>query len=324
LTSIDVIIPTRNRHARLAQTLEALSSLRDRRVTAIVVDDASDVSATRIVESTNGLAVRLLRLEDQNGPARARNVGAFAATAPLLGFVDDDVDVDALWLNEHLGAVARDPHHTISIGPLLAPTDWNPTPWNRWEAETLAVEYRRMLRGEYSPTFRQFFTGNAVVPRQLFLDAGGFDERFLRAEDIELAIRLQKAGGVFRFTPEAIGWHYSRRSLESWRAIPRQYAFYDQKIAELHDPAWVSVIDRELAHRNPVTRAFLSVARAPVGGSASSALATVAGIVLSRGATMNVGQKLLSLAWQAEYIREWTGVADNPDLAPLRAKFARP
>jgi tRNA uridine 5-carboxymethylaminomethyl modification enzyme len=43
-----------------------------------------------------------------------------------------------------------------------------------------------MVDGVYDPTWRQFFTGNAVVRRDYLVDAGGFDESFTRAEDIEL------------------------------------------------------------------------------------------------------------------------------------------
>src|SRR6185295_4881663 len=99
--------------------------------------------------------------------------------------------------------IKRGPHSVV-IGPLAAPPDWRPTPWNRWEAETVEAEYDRMIRGVYEPTWRQFFTGNAFLRRADFLDAGGFNETFRRAEDIELGYRLHRLGCEFVFEPEAI------------------------------------------------------------------------------------------------------------------------
>jgi GT2 family glycosyltransferase len=324
MTDIDVVVASRNRHARLERTLCSLARLRDADLMhVIVIDDASDDAVQEAICVPPGLDVRIARLDSQGGPARARNAGVALGSATYIAFVDDDVDVDANWLAGHLDAVRESPGRTVSIGPLLAPKDWRPTPWNRWEASTLAVEYARMRRGDYRPTVRQFFTGNAVVPRALFESTGGFDERFMRAEDVELAIRLNKVCASFVFTPDAIGWHYSRRSLTSWRSIPKQYAFYDRRIADLHDPKWAVMIQNELDGRNVATKAFLGISKTPTLGAIASVGAVCFGVAASRGPAARVGRMLLSLAWQAEYVREWSGVAKNPDLAPLRAKFGQ-
>jgi GT2 family glycosyltransferase len=320
MTTVEVIIATRNRHARLARTLDSLArQVGGPPALVTVVDDASEPPVEGSVPIPAGLPVRIVRLDESGGPARARNLGARASSATLLAFVDDDVDADPLWLQQHL--VAASHAATVSIGPLLAPPDWRPTPWNRWEAATLANEYRRMARGEYQATFRQFFTGNAVVPRALFEASGGFDERFLRAEDVELGIRLERAGARFAFTSAAIGWHYAHRSLASWRKIPRQYAFYDGVIGALHDPGWGAMIDRELAGRSGTTRAFLRVARTGLAGAAVTGAALYGGIVLSRGPVLPIGQRLLSLAWQAEYVRARVGIGDAAESAAQNAMF---
>ncbi len=173
MATVDVVIATFNRPARLARTLAALEGQTRRDFGVIVIDDAS----TPPVESTldprffASLRLRVLRLDDNHGPGRARNLGIAASEADLIAFVDDDVDPVPGWLATHV-AVA-DPQ-TVSIGPLLAPPGWRPTPWNWWEAATLAREYRRMEEGLYAPTFRQFFTGNALVHRADLIAAGLF------------------------------------------------------------------------------------------------------------------------------------------------------
>jgi GT2 family glycosyltransferase len=321
MTSVDVVIATRNRPARLQRTLTSLATQVGGGLDRVfVVDDGGVPPAQTCVDAPSALDIRFLRMAEPGGPARARNAGVAESQAEFVAFIDDDVDADPGWLQQHLGAIRAAPT-TISIGPLLAPPDWRPTPWNRWEARTIAHEYRRMERGDYAPTFRQFFTGNAVVPRALFEAAGGFDERFLRAEDVELGIRLKRAGGHFVFTPGAIGWHYAWRSLTSWRSIPRQYAFYDQVIGALHDPGWGAMIDRELAGRSGATRAFLRAARTGAAGPIFTSMATYAGIALSRRPLLPIGQRLLSLAWQAEYVRARAGAGNIAETASLSSMF---
>ena len=48
-----------------------------------------------------------------------------------------------------------------------------------------------------------------------FLNVGGFDSRFQRAEDVELAFRLRSRGVRFVFNPDANVLHYASRSSES-------------------------------------------------------------------------------------------------------------
>jgi len=65
-------------------------------------------------------------------------------------------------------------------------------PWVRWEQEMLMKQYKALLRKDWPATARQFYTGNASVRRSHIVAAGGFDEGFRRAEDVELAYRLDK------------------------------------------------------------------------------------------------------------------------------------
>ena len=69
---------------------------------------------------------------------------------------------------------------------------------------------------------RQFYTGNASIRREHLLKAGGFDPRFRRAEDIELAFCFSDLDLLFHFDPAAKGWHY-RCSLRAWLNISTSY-----------------------------------------------------------------------------------------------------
>jgi glycosyltransferase involved in cell wall biosynthesis len=133
---VDVVIPTYNRQRRLEATLRALERQTYRRFEVFVVDDASTPAVT-LTPHMAELGITVIRQVRNSGPGAARNAGVAAGTSPLVAFVDDDVDPDPHWLAYHVAAHGR-ADALVTIGPLLAPPDWSPTPWNWWEAETLA------------------------------------------------------------------------------------------------------------------------------------------------------------------------------------------
>ena len=248
---VEVVIPTFNRHARLLRTLASLDRQTFRDFSVTVVDDCSSppVAGAIPVRLMASLGIRVLTTAGNSGPGAARNLGVGASSAPYIAFIDDDVDAAPLWLETHLVAAESGPE-VVTFGPLLAPPGWSPTPWNCWEAETLRREYERMSAGLYAPTWRQFFTGNALVRRERLLRVGGFDERFTRAEDIELGLRMHNAGCRFVFNDQGIGWHHARRTLGSWLRIPREYARFDVAMDRMYpETRLLEVLDRERAER---------------------------------------------------------------------------
>jgi GT2 family glycosyltransferase len=304
MPEIDVVIATRDRPAPLARCLEHLARQSFTDFEVIVVDDGSTtpIEETLPTELRERLTLRILRNEESGGPARARNRGIADSQATYIAFVDDDVCVDPELLALHHTAAEAHPGRVAVIGSLSAPADWRPTPWNDWEARQLEVEYRRMVAGEYGATWRQFHTGNAFVERAAVLEVGGFDERFTRAEDIELALRMHQRGVAFYFEPRAIGWHYAHRTLAAWRLIPQRYARTDVAMDRLHpDTEWLPNVQRELSRRHPLLRAMrLGLGRGPLR-PAATALATASAQALYRLGARRTALYALSMVYDLEY-----------------------
>jgi GT2 family glycosyltransferase len=141
-------------------------------------------------------------------------------------FLDDDVVPSPTLLEIH-AAVQGNADDLVVVGPMYPPTDWQRSVWVRWEERQLLKQYAAMDQGLYACTPRQFYTGNASAPRDLLLRSGGFDQRFKRAEDVELAFRLWAMGARFQFEPNADVLHYASRSFKSWMRTPYQYGRYD-------------------------------------------------------------------------------------------------
>jgi glycosyltransferase involved in cell wall biosynthesis len=234
--TVSVVIPTYNRASRLQRVLAALSTQTydPSSFEVVVVSDGSSDGTDEYLAGAATPFDLVVASQPNAGPAAARNRGVQLARAPLVLFVDDDVMATAELIDEHVATHAREPGDTVVIGPMLTPPDFQLSAWIEWEQTMLYKQYDSLARGIYAPTYRQFYTGNASVPRSSILAVGGFDVRYRRAEDVELAYRLSEAGARFVFNDRAIGYHYAERSFRSWLQNAREYGKNDVIFAEEH------------------------------------------------------------------------------------------
>jgi glycosyltransferase involved in cell wall biosynthesis len=253
--TISIVVPTYNRLERLRRVLAALADQTypaDDLEIIVVSDGATDGTDDymRRVCQPN-----LTFLTQANaGPAVARNTGVAHARGRLVLFVDDDVIATPCLVARHVECHRREGPGTVVIGPMLTPPDFRMSPWTRWEQTMLYKQYAAMERGDYAPTSRQFYTGNASLGRAELTAAGGFDPRFRRAEDVELAYRLEAAGLKFSFDFEAIGYHYADRTFESWLRIASEYGTNDVVFACEGREWMLARLAEEYSYRNPLVR----------------------------------------------------------------------
>lgn len=174
---IGYVLPTRNRHDRLAKTLSALGELPPHDAEVVVVDNASHAPPPAPVRLPNGIAVRLVMLPRNIGAA-ARNEGAarVARRRQWIVMLDDDsYPLDTAFLDalrqtpEDVGAVAAE---------ILLPAS------GEHEAGGLP----------------EVFTGcGAAIRRDLFLALGGYDRSFdYYAEEYDFCARLLLSGRRIR------------------------------------------------------------------------------------------------------------------------------
>ncbi|HWP47983.1 MAG TPA: glycosyltransferase family A protein [Candidatus Limnocylindrales bacterium] len=223
---ISIIIPTHNRSEMLPRTLGALA----KQTTApedyevIVVADGCQDSTSDVVRSLQ-LPYTLIFVEQPAlGAAAARNHGARLATAPLLLFLDDDMEATPELVRAHLTT------HTAYPGGVVLGYFPVAVRENITDIFEISVKlwwdkgFQARSQPSHRFTFWDFCTGNVSLPRQLFNDLGGFDERFhgKAGEDYEFGIRLLKRRVRFRFIREAASIHHGELSLE--RSLQRATA----------------------------------------------------------------------------------------------------
>ncbi len=283
-----VVMPTHGRRASLLRVLRALGR-QDTPTGAFEVVVVCDGDMDGSAAACRALAPRLpypLRVLEQpnSGPAAARNRGVGAACAPLIVFLDDDVEPDKGLIAAHLDA-QEGQELCVTIGPLLPPPDARLSAWGSYEERTLCRQYDAMINGWWPPDFRQFYTGNAALLKRHIEAAGGFDAAFRRAEDVELALRLRDRGLHFVFLPHARGWHYVRRSFASWLRVPTAYGAADVAMARAGRPELLGDVCRDFRYNRSaaVRRLTLLCAGRPAlarpAGAGLGLLTRMAGLV---------------------------------------------
>jgi glycosyltransferase involved in cell wall biosynthesis len=307
---VSVVVPTYNRWASLRRLLEGLAkqTFPHDQFEVVVVDDGSaDATLERLRDVRVPYVLRGVYQPNQ-GPGAARNLGVAQARSDLIIFLDDDVLPDPDLIAQHVRLHRAEPDCVV-IGPMVAPGSWARPPWIRWEEEILDVQYRAMLNGEYECTPRQFYTGNASLARARFLAAGGFDSRFKRAEDVELAYRMRDQGARFVFRAEPLVYHYAERSFDAWCRTPYQYGRYDVLMDREKGHEALSCAAHEFHRRHVLTRLL---ARACVGHQrlVRSTIVTLRGVASAADAVGASGPARLALSAIFNLLY-WQGVSDE-------------
>jgi GT2 family glycosyltransferase len=228
---ISVVVPTRNRPARLRALLASLlaQSFPRECFEVIVVDDAGDPGAAQAPvqdAAAQGLAARCETLRARSGPAVARNAGWRAAGGAVIAFTDDDCVAPPDWLQALATAAAAHPNAIVQ-----GPTQPDPA-----ERHALGLLARTVTVEGLGP---QYETCNIAYPRPALEALGGFDEGFgaaPAAEDTDLAWRAIEHGYTTVFAPDAlmhhaverIGIRGSLRVARRWEAATRIFAEHPQ------------------------------------------------------------------------------------------------
>jgi glycosyltransferase involved in cell wall biosynthesis len=261
---ISVVVPTYNRLGRLRHVITALEqqAYPSDAYEVIVISDGSTDGTHAYLETLRTTMPLRWFPQSNRGPAAARNAGIQKAGGEFIVFIDDDVVPEPQLLAEHARSHHDAGQDVVVLGPLLTPEGFEMVPWVRWEQEMLMKQYRALLRGDWPATARQFYTGNASLRRSHILSAGGFDEDFRRAEDVELAYRLANKGLDFVFNMQAVGMHFAERSFRAWLDAAYTYGRNDVIFARDRDQKWLlSAVRKEFRERHILIQSLVRMCR---------------------------------------------------------------
>ncbi len=216
--SVSLVIPGRNCQRTIRQCLAAAVAVREdpasRLDEILFVDDGSTDDTPKIVGE---FPVTLVPGAGR-GPGSARNLGWRTARNPLVWFVDSDcvAEPDALRkLLPHMndpgvGAVSGS-YGIMNPESLLA----------RLIHEEIIERHLRMrTRVDFLATF------NVLYRKAALEQVGGFDERYLKAQDAELSFRVQAAGYELHFELESRVKHYHEQHWLKYLRTQRHQGYW--------------------------------------------------------------------------------------------------
>ena len=235
LPSVTVAVCTRDGADRLPRCLDALLDIQypAERLDLLVVDNAPRDASTHALIERNYPAIRYV-VEPLPGLDRARNRAIMSSGSEIVAFTDDDVSVDAGWV-ETIGRLLAGEPDVDAVTGLVVPDEMDV------EAQRLFEEYGGFSRGfdkryERVDTVSgeraarrhggagRFGTGaNMAFRRTVFDRIGLFDPALdvgtptNGGGDLEMFFRVLKEGGTLVYEPAAIVRHRHRRSYEALR-----------------------------------------------------------------------------------------------------------
>ena len=235
LPSVTVAVCTRDGAGRLPQCLDALLALDYPRelVDLVVVDNAPRDTSTLALIERHYPSIRYV-VEPVPGLDRARNRAITSSRSEIVAFTDDDVSVDAGWV-EAIGRIFAGEPDVDAVTGLVVPDEMDV------EAQLLFEEYGGFSRGfdrryERVDTVSgeraarrhggsgRFGTGaNMAFRRRVFDRIGLFDPALdvgtptNGGGDLEMFFRVLKEGGTLVYEPAAIVRHRHRRTYEALR-----------------------------------------------------------------------------------------------------------
>jgi GT2 family glycosyltransferase len=225
-----IIICTRNRAADLEANLPALGRLAPPPggYEVLVVDNGSTDGTAEVVKAAaqRDGAIRYVR-EERPGLSHARNRGIGEARGELIAFLDDDARPAADWLPELEKGFAEP--RVAAVGGRVAPSFAGRSGWPDWLPERLRGFFsvldrpdRRYLRyPDYPAGTNIAFRTSAFAEVGLFdADLGRSGASLLSMEEVDLCLRLERAGGRILYLPGAVVHHAVReeRLTRDWVA----------------------------------------------------------------------------------------------------------
>jgi mycofactocin system glycosyltransferase len=223
---VDVVIPVRDDASSLVPLLAELDGFH-----VTVVDDGSS-DESELASCVNATAATLVSLDDNRGPAFARNAGAARGARPLLWFIDADASLgNARDVARALQSEFADPL-VGAAAPRVQGAD-GPSRREKFEHHFGALDLGPQ-GGLVVPGGAVGYVPSAclMVRRAAFGD--GFDESLRSGEDVDFVWRLHDQGWLVRYRADVVVSHRARSSWGGWWRQRQGYGESSAALASRH------------------------------------------------------------------------------------------
>ena len=247
---VTVVVMTRDRWPDLR------ASLPRHRAPVVLVDNGS-ADGTPDLVAEHFPHVEVVRLPENLG-AGARNVGVERARTPYVAFADDDSWWEPDALDRAADVLDAHPRLAVLAGRMLVGADDRPDPI----CDLMAGSPLGRAADLPGPSVLGFLACGAVVRREAYLSAGGFDDLvFFMGEEERLALDLSVAGWGLSYVPEVVAHHHPSPARDT--AARRTRAARNRLLTALLRRPWpvvLRVLGETLRLGRPGLRAVLETA----------------------------------------------------------------
>jgi len=232
--STAVIIPTYNGAHKVLNVLKALEKQTYKEFITILVIDGSTDRTERLIERFRpSLSLSIVKQENK-GRAGARNAGAAATNADLLIFIDDDMRPLPNCIELHVKHHLDYPNSALS-GNQLEDTKKAKTDFQLYKAKRgefwMSTYPKDFAKLKHEDLF--FTSANCSIPRNVFYQFDGFDERLNDCEDFDLSARMLMGGIDIYLNKKCLGWHDDFITAKKYITRQREYRKAWQRLLEL-------------------------------------------------------------------------------------------
>ena len=220
---VSVVVASHGREDRLPILLDALAAqtVPRERWEVVVAHTYPAAIAERLLgqhELARDGVLREVRVDPSAArPSVQRNAALAVARGPVVAFTDDDCRPVETWVERLLERHAEEPAAIVQGATRADPID----------LERIGSPLYMRTVWELDPPGEFMQTCNILYPRELIDRVGGFDERAITGEDMDLALRARKAGARLVGAPDALVYHAAEavtfgeklRASEKWQHL---------------------------------------------------------------------------------------------------------
>lgn len=188
---VSVIIPTYNSSATVIEAVDSALNQTHPRVEVVIVDDGSSDDTVALLNQRYGTDPRVKIFQQANaGPASARNHAVREATGDWIHFLDSDDRLHPTKITRSFERLAEVPGAVVAYGPAnIINADGSPgLDWGfpHLPSGDIFCEWisGTMTNAKYA------MTPSVMMPRHIFDEVDGFNEKMSHLEDWDLWIRL--------------------------------------------------------------------------------------------------------------------------------------
>ena len=241
---VSIILPILNEERHLADTVSAILAQEYAGETEVILALGPSVDRTNDIAAELAAAdSRIILVSNPTGRTAAGLNAAIARSQyPVICRIDGHAEINKSYVSDAVRILHE--QDAVNVGGVMAAEG----------RTTFERSVATAMRSKLGVGSSRFHTGGEAGPsdtvylgtfkKDALLAAGGFDERFTRAQDWELNFRLRSQGGLVWFDPSLIVTYRPRSTL---KALAKQYFQYGR---------WRRAVSR--SHKGSVNYRYLA------------------------------------------------------------------